>query len=42
MKTLVIPDIHERNFWIEPCLNWQGSIIFLGDYHDPYTFQDFK
>ena len=36
MKILVIPDIHGRNFWIGPCHNWQGSIIFLGDYHDPY------
>lgn len=36
MKTLVVPDVHGRKFWIEPCLNWQGSIVFLGDYHDPY------
>lgn len=35
-KILIIPDIHGRDFWIEPCQNWQGSIIFLGDYHDPY------
>ena len=39
MKILVIPDIHGRDFWIEPCQKWQGSIIFLGDYHDPYPFQ---
>ena len=39
MKILVVPDIHGRDFWIEPCYNWQGSIIFLGDYHDPYPFQ---
>lgn len=36
MKILCVPDIHGRDFWIEPCQNWQGSIVFLGDYHDPY------
>lgn len=35
-KILVVPDIHGRNFWVEPCQQWQGSIVFLGDYHDPY------
>ncbi len=39
MKILIVPDIHGRNFWIEPCQQWQGSIVFLGDYHDPYPFQ---
>ena len=39
MKILVVPDIHGRDFWIEPCQKWQGSIVFLGDYHDPYPFQ---
>ena len=39
MKILVVPDVHGRDFWIEPCHNWQGSIVFLGDYHDPYPFQ---
>lgn len=39
MKILCVPDLHGRNFWIEPCHNWQGSIVFLGDYHDPYPFQ---
>lgn len=39
MKILCVPDVHGRNFWIEPCHNWRGSIIFLGDYHDPYPFQ---
>ncbi len=37
MEVLVIPDLHGRDFWIEPCHNWWGSIVFLGDYHDPYT-----
>ena len=35
-KVLIIPDLHGRNFWKEPCNNWEGKIIFLGDYHDPY------
>ena len=35
-KILVVPDIHGRDFWKEPCQKWQGSIVFLGDYHDPY------
>ena len=35
-KILVIPDVHGRTFWKEPCNNWEGKIIFLGDYHDPY------
>lgn len=39
MEILVVPDIHGRDFWIEPCQNWQGSIVFLGDYHDPYPNQ---
>lgn len=38
-KILIVPDIHGRDFWIEPCQKWQGSIVFLGDYHDPYSFQ---
>ena len=35
-KILVIPDLHGRSFWKEPCNNWEGRIVFLGDYHDPY------
>ena len=35
-KILIIPDLHGRTFWKEPCNNWEGKIIFLGDYHDPY------
>ena len=35
-KILVIPDVHGRTFWKESCNNWEGKIIFLGDYHDPY------
>lgn len=36
---LVVPDVHGRDFWINPCTEWKGNIVFLGDYHDPYTFQ---
>lgn len=35
-KVLIIPDVHGRSFWKEPCNNWKDKIIFLGDYHDPY------
>ncbi len=38
-KVLVVPDIHGRDFWQEPCNKWDGQIIFLGDYHDPYNWQ---
>lgn len=41
MKILIIPDVHGRDFWIEPCQHIEefDKVIFLGDYHDPYTFQ---
>lgn len=41
MKILIIPDIHGRDFWIEPCSHIEeyDKIIFLGDYHDPYPNQ---
>lgn len=35
-KVLIIPDIHGRVFWKTPCKDWNGRIVFLGDYHDPY------
>ena len=38
-EILVIPDVHGRDFWKEPCREWEGKVIFLGDYHDPYTQQ---
>ena len=39
-KVLVLPDIHGRNFWKEPCKNIDDyeKVIFLGDYLDPYDF----
>lgn len=32
---LIVPDVHGRTFW-EPALDFNGDIIFLGDYTDPY------
>ena len=42
MKVLVLPDIHGRRFWVEPCKKVDNyeKIIFLGDYFDPYKFED--
>lgn len=37
-EVLIIPDVHGRSFWKEPCNNWRGDIVFLGDYHDPYYY----
>lgn len=41
MKILIIPDVHGRDFWIEPCkhIDEFDKVIFLGDYHDPYLSQ---
>ena len=41
MKLLVLPDIHGRQFWREPCKNIEQyhQVIFLGDYLDPYDFE---
>lgn len=41
MKLLIIPDVHGRDFWMEPCshIDEFDKVIFLGDYHDPYKFQ---
>lgn len=32
---LIVPDVHGRTFW-ESALDFNGDIIFLGDYTDPY------
>jgi len=42
MKILVLPDIHGRDFWREPCQNIEeyDKIVFLGDYLDPYGFEE--
>ena len=38
MKILIIPDVHGRKFWREPCedMSRWDKVIFLGDYVDPY------
>ena len=40
-KLLVLPDIHGRKFWEEPCkhIDNYDKVIFLGDYLDPYGFE---
>ena len=41
IKWLIIPDLHGRAFWREPMMetlqDTDAHIIFLGDYHDPYS-----
>jgi len=38
---IILPDIHGRNFWKEAILGKENEeIIFLGDYLDPYLFED--
>lgn len=39
-EILIIPDVHGRKFWKEPCENWKGKIVFLGDYFDPYPQEE--
>jgi hypothetical protein len=39
-EILIVPDIHGRNFW-EPALDYKGTVIFLGDYTDPYPQEGF-
>ena len=38
MRILIIPDVHGRDFWMEPCSHIDDfdKVVFLGDYHDPY------
>lgn len=39
-KIIVIPDIHGREFWKEAVRGHEKeSIVFLGDYVDPYTYE---
>ncbi len=39
-EILIVPDIHGRNFW-EKALDYEGEIVFLGDYTDPYEEEGF-
>lgn len=36
MKTIVIPDVHGRRFWEDALNQTYDTMIFLGDYLDPY------
>jgi len=36
---LIVPDVHGRNFW-KPVLEYTGEVIFLGDYTDPYPYEN--
>lgn len=39
-KVLIIPDVHGRTFWkdaVKEREDWR--IVFLGDYHDPYSYE---
>lgn len=43
IHTLIIPDVHGRDFWREPVMETlQGTdahIVYLGDFHDPYSHE---
>ena len=38
MKILIVPDVHGRRNWVNPCkdMSQWDKVIFLGDYLDPY------
>ena len=45
MKLLIVPDVHGRDFWRDPCYehyNEFDKIIFLGDYLDHYRDESTK
>ncbi len=35
-KVIIVPDIHGRDFWKSVLKNKTDTIVFLGDYSDPY------
>ena len=39
-EILIVPDVHGRDFWL-PALDYQGDVIFLGDYTDHYPQEGF-
>ena len=39
MKVLTIGDLHCREFWKDAVKDWDGPIVFLGDYVDPYPYE---
>ena len=42
MKILIVPDVHGRTFWKEAKekIHEVDMCIFLGDYVDPYDYED--
>ena len=45
MKYIIIPDVHGRKFWrpvIEEYINQDVKFIFLGDYLDPYDWEEIE
>ena len=43
-KVLIIPDVHCRDFYIEPLEKYfkeVDKVVFLGDYLDPYYYEGF-
>jgi hypothetical protein len=44
-KYIIIPDVHGRDFWrpvIEKYINTDAIFIFLGDYLDPYGYEEIE
>lgn len=39
MEVLVLGDLHCREFWKDAVKDWDGPIVFLGDYVDPYSYE---
>lgn len=40
-KLIIIPDVHGRDFWRKAVRDYpDGEFLFLGDYLDPYDFED--
>ena len=40
-RLIIIPDVHGRDFWRKAVSeNPDGEFVFLGDYLDPYDFED--
>jgi UDP-2,3-diacylglucosamine pyrophosphatase LpxH len=35
-KIIIVPDVHGRTFWRSVLKNKDDTIVFLGDYCDPY------
>jgi len=38
MRIIIVPDVHGRPFWRKVLTNKEDTIVFLGDYSDPYEF----